>query len=240
LPAAPSRRRPGEFDFAAQMADDQVVDQEDLVRSSLSLRPSPALLVGIAALCLGLGGTAIAGPDGIREALTKAKVTKAKVKKISKEQANKQIDKRAPGLSVANAATADSADSFGGMTATRIDPFTLSNGENRELGTFGPFTLTATCVINATNTDEALVTITTSQNNSAFKGEDDDADFDVGDSVPYVEAGGTPTGVPYFEEDGGAAIAPDGTGLPGNQLYAGANVLGEPGKCRFGGVIFAG
>jgi hypothetical protein len=166
-------------------------------------------------------------------------VTKAKVKKIAKNQANKQITKRESGLSVASAATAASADSFGGMTATPIAPFTLTNGASRELGTFGPFTLTATCAINDANSDEALVTITTSQSNSAFKGEDEDADFDVGDSVPYVEAGGSPTGTPYFQEDGGVAIAPDGTELLGHQLYAGVNVLGEPGECRFGGVILA-
>ena len=207
-------------------------------RRTPSHRPSPALVVATAALCLALVGTAIAGPGGVQDALTKAKLTKSKVKKISKKQANKQITKREPGLSVASAVTATSAESFGGMTATRIDPFTLTNGGSRELGTFGPFTLTATCAINDANTDEALITITTSQNNSAFKGEDEDADFDVGDSVPYVEAGGTPTGVPYFQEDGGAAIAPDGSELLGHQLYAGANVLGEPGSCRFGGVIF--
>jgi hypothetical protein len=38
-------------------------------------------------------------------------VTKASVKKIAKKQANKQITRRAPGLSVANAQTAGSAES---------------------------------------------------------------------------------------------------------------------------------
>lgn len=208
---------------------------------ALGHRPSPATVIATVALSLALAGTAIAGPEAITSALSKGKV-----KKIAKKQAGKQIDKREPGLSVASAVTAGSAetagsaDSFGGMTATRIDPFTLTNGGSRALGTFGPFTLTATCSINAANTDEALVTIRTSQNNSAFKGEDDEADFDPGDDVAYVLASITPTGTPSFEEDGGAAIAPDGTELLGHQLYAGVNVLGEPGTCRFGGVIFAG
>ena len=199
-----------------------------------SKRPSPAMFVAVVALSFALAGTAIAGPD----ALTRA-VSKSKVKKIAKKQANKQITKRAPTLSVAHAETASSADSFGGMTATRIEPFTLTNGGSEAIGTFGPFTLTATCTINQANTDIALVNITTSQNNSAFKGEDEDADFDVGDTVPYVEANVTPTATPAFEEDGGAAVAPDGTELLGHQLYAGVNTLGEVGSCRFGGVVFA-
>jgi hypothetical protein len=196
------------------------------------------MVVAIVALCFALAGTAIAGPEAIISGLSKSKV-----KKIAKKQANKQINKREAELSVASAVTAGSAAtaaSFGGMTATRIDPLTLTTGGSRGLGTFGPFTLTATCTINQADTDVALVTITTSQNNSAFKGEDEDADFDVGDSPSYVEASITPTGTPYFQEDGGAAIAPDGTELLGHQLYAGVNVLGEPGRCRFGGVVFAG
>ncbi len=209
------------------------------MRHALGHRPSPAMVIATIALSLALAGTAIAGPEAITSALNKGKV-----KKIAKKQATKQIDKREAGLSVASAVTAGSAetagsaDSFGGMTATRIDPFTLTNGGSRELGTFGPFTLTASCAINQVATDVALVTITTNQNNSAFKGEDEEPDFDVGDTPAYVDAS-TPTGTPFFEEDGGAAIAPDGTELLGHQLYAGVNVFGAPGTCRFGGVIFA-
>jgi len=53
-------------------------------------RPSPAMVIAIVALIAALGGTAIAG--GV--------LNKKKVKNIS----NNQITKRAPGLSVANAA----------------------------------------------------------------------------------------------------------------------------------------
>ena len=58
-------------------------------------RPSPAMLVAIAALIVALGGTAVAG--GV--------LNKKKVKNIS----NNQITNRAPGLSVNNAKTADKA-----------------------------------------------------------------------------------------------------------------------------------
>ena len=55
-------------------------------------RPSPAMVVAIVALIAALGGTALAGGF----------ITKKKAKTV----ADKQITKRAPGLSVASAATA--------------------------------------------------------------------------------------------------------------------------------------
>ena len=66
-------------------------------------RPSPAIVVGVLALVAALGGTALAAnPTANTSALSKKKV-----KKIT----TKQIDKLAPGLSVANAETADTATS---------------------------------------------------------------------------------------------------------------------------------
>ena len=61
-------------------------------------RPSPAIVIAILALVAGVTGAAVASPSA-------KKVTTKKVKKI----ADKEIDKKAPGLSVAHAATADSA-----------------------------------------------------------------------------------------------------------------------------------
>ena len=61
-------------------------------------RPSPAMLVAIAALIVALGGTAVAG--GV--------LNKKKVKNIS----NNQITQRAPGLSVASA---KNSDALGGL-----------------------------------------------------------------------------------------------------------------------------
>ena len=144
--------------------------------------------------------------------------------------------------STANSAnTAGSAASLGGMSAHRVDSFTLSNGGSRVVGTFGPFTLTATCTINAANVDTARISITTSQNNSAYIGENEDADFDIADPpIVYVEASGTPTGTAAIDEDGPLALGPDGTELFGHQLYAAVNKLGQSGTCRFGGVVFVG
>jgi hypothetical protein len=160
-----------------------------------------------------------------------------------------QIDESTLGT-VPNAATAGqastansagSAASFGGMSAHRVDPFALSNGGSRVVGTFGPFTLTATCTINAANVDTARISITTSQNNSVYIGENEDADFDIADPpIVYVEATVTGTGTPAIDEDGPLALGPDGTELFGHQLYAAVNTLGQVGTCRFGGVLLVG
>ena len=64
-------------------------------------RPRPALIVAIVALVAALAGTAVA------EQATTSKLTTKKVKKIAK----KQVEKLAPGLSVANADNATNADS---------------------------------------------------------------------------------------------------------------------------------
>jgi hypothetical protein len=65
-------------------------------------RSGTAILVAVAALVAAVAGTAIADDQGASTA-----VSKKKVKKIAK----KQINKLAPGLSVAHARTADSATS---------------------------------------------------------------------------------------------------------------------------------
>jgi hypothetical protein len=70
-------------------------------------RPSPAMTVAGAALIIALAGTAIAAPTALKSVLDKQE--KKQVKKIAKNQANNQITQRAPGLSVANANTANTA-----------------------------------------------------------------------------------------------------------------------------------
>jgi hypothetical protein len=67
-------------------------------------RPSPAMITAVLALVAALGGTALAG------VATTAKLDK-KEKKQAKKVATKQINKLAPGLSVASADTATTANS---------------------------------------------------------------------------------------------------------------------------------
>ena len=63
-------------------------------------RPSPALVIAVLALVAAIAGTAVAGPGA-----TTSKLTKKKVVNI----ADQEINKLAPGLSVAHANTADTA-----------------------------------------------------------------------------------------------------------------------------------
>jgi hypothetical protein len=104
----------------------------------------------------------------------------------------------------------------------------------------GPFTLTATCLINQAGNDTAAVQITTSQSDSALDADDSDGDFDVGETHNFLAVGG-PTGTPEIDaNEDGTAIAPDGTEILGQGLYVGVNVLGQPGQCRFGGTVYVG
>jgi hypothetical protein len=74
-----------------------------MIRRIRASRPSPAIVVAILALVAAVAGTAVA------EVATTARLDK-KEKKQVKKIAKKQINKLAPGLSVAHADTADTAD----------------------------------------------------------------------------------------------------------------------------------
>ena len=78
-------------------------------------RPSPAMIIAVIALVLGLGGAAIA-----------ADLTKPQVKKIAKKVANKQIKKKAilksqeGSLNVNSAKTADTAANAAAVNGVRV------------------------------------------------------------------------------------------------------------------------
>lgn len=209
------------------------------------MRPSPATVIALIALIAALSGSAYAALSrnsiGTKQ-LKKSAVRTSDIRNnaVTGKKAKESSFGQVPSANTANTAdTANSATSFGGMTAVPIAPFTLTNGGSQPVVSHGPFTLTATCTINQGGVDTAAVEITTSQNNSAFAGEQEPGDFDIGDTFPYVEAVvATPN--PEFQEDSGAAIAPDGSEILGHQLYAGVNIFGQPGVCRFGGVLFLG
>jgi hypothetical protein len=78
-------------------------------------RPSPAMILALIALTFALGGTALAGPSV-------SKLTKSKVRTI----ADKEINKLAPGLSVANADKATTATTAGASSvgAGALEPIT--------------------------------------------------------------------------------------------------------------------
>ncbi len=146
------------------------------------VRPSPALIVAVLALVAGLAGTAVAGQG--------SGVTKKKVKKI----ATKQINKLAPGLSVANADTA--TDATNAVNADRADNATnasnalnatnaanagkvdgadvcsgvvsLQNNDVRDVCVAGPLRVEASCGINPTFTTVSLEVASDQDNAWAF------------------------------------------------------------------------
>ena len=117
--------------------------------NSVRSRPSRGLVVGVIVLSVAMAGTAIAGPDAITRALTKSKV-----KQISKKQANKQIKKKASGLSVASADTATRAGSAAQVDTLQVDPVNVeatvspeADAPETELLAHGPFTIYAKCYL---------------------------------------------------------------------------------------------
>jgi hypothetical protein len=96
---------------------------------------SPAMLVAALALVAAFAATAIAGPDVLQRA-----ITKKKVKKI----ATKQINKLAPGLSVAHAETAGAAGDAGsidGLDSSQLQRAGLVDHAQRSATSTTPLTL---------------------------------------------------------------------------------------------------
>jgi hypothetical protein len=147
-------------------------------------------------------------------------------------------------LNATTAANAGNAASVGGFRIARVTPFTLTNNQTREVLREGPFTFTATCAINVGGTtDTATIDIATTQNNAAFDSDDTTPDLDTNTPLidrQFVESSGN-TGLPNFDQEtDGSAIATDGTEIDGSELYAGVNILNQPGVCRFGGFFTIG
>jgi hypothetical protein len=109
------------------------------MRRLKGLRPSPAIVVALLALVAGLAGTAVAGPDASTSA-----VTKKKAKKI----ANKQITKRAPGLTVGNSEKLD------GLDANQLTPASSNNvqSSNQDLSPADQVVLSTTITTAGTST----------------------------------------------------------------------------------------
>jgi hypothetical protein len=97
------------------------------------------MIVAAVALIFAVAGTAIAGPGSIS-----SKISKSKVKKIAK----KQIAKAAPGLSVAKAASADTAanaDAVNGHKIFKIFATIPVGSADQTIATFAGYTLSASC-----------------------------------------------------------------------------------------------
>jgi hypothetical protein len=128
-----------------------------------------------------------------------------------------------------------------------VTPFTIGKG-SREMLKAGPFTLTARCRLNETiglvpNQDQADIVISTTQQDSAFDGEDLLGRFgpttDI-ESRQFVNTAVSNHGLAKFEASSdGLAIGGDGVVyIKGSYLFAGINISGQPDKCKFGGYVF--
>ena len=112
----------------------------------------------------------------------------------------------------------------------------------------GPFTLTARCRVNETingtaGSDQADIIISTTQAKSAFDGDDLLGIARPGRQhrdAPVRQHRAVPTESRAFEASSdGLAIGGDGkVYIKGSYLFAGMNVAGDTGKCKFGGYIF--
>jgi hypothetical protein len=107
-------------------------------------KPSPAMAVAIAALCVSLVGTAIAAPVAL---ISLTKQEKKQVRKIAGKISNQSITARAPYLSVANANRADIANTAG--TAKSAD--TAKSAETAKSADTAKSAESATNAANASN-----------------------------------------------------------------------------------------
>ena len=222
----------------------------------LRRRPSPALAVSLVALFVALGGSAyaltITGGDVVNGSLTGSDIRNRSLTQADlKGRALKGtlMIKDSVGYNAVNEQVLDASkfkqvnsskdsDRLAGAAGLRIAPFYLDNNQSKAVGTVGPFTLTARCRTDAAD-QIAEIVVQTNQSNSAVDGATKDTVFDIGETVALVAAQG-PTGTAAFDQEAaGAAIAPDGTEILGQELYAGVSVLGQANKCRFGGLVLS-
>jgi hypothetical protein len=217
-------------------------------------RPSPTLAVAAIALFVALGGSAYAltitgsnvvngsltGSDIRNRSLTQADLRGRALKGtlMIKDSVGYNAVKEqvldASKLKQVN--SAKDADALVGVKGVRVEPFFLDDNQSKAVATIGPFTLTARCRTEAPN-QIAEVVVQTNQSDAAIDGAAPDADFDVGETAVLV-AVQAPSGTATFDQEAaGAAIAPDGTEIVGQELYAGVSVLGQVNKCRFGGLL---
>jgi hypothetical protein len=214
----------------------------------LRRRPSPALVIALIALFVAMGGVSYGLATGSIDSreIRNRTITDSDVKRRSLEGTLIKKDRigynavKEEGLDASKlkkVKSAEEADKVGGATVRRVAALDLNVGQSSNVASVGPFTLTARCRADAAD-HVAEIVVQTNQNDSAVDGAQPDADFDVGEVAALVVAQGV-GGTPVFDQEAaGAAIAPDGTELMGQELYAGASVLGHPNRCRFGGLLF--
>jgi hypothetical protein len=206
--------------------------RKKLNSSVMRHKPSPAFIISVIALIVAVGGGtfAIAASD----------------KKKDKKIANKVVTKRAPGLSVLhaktadNATNADNATSAGGMRVVKIYAEQAPGTGTQTIASGNGFTITASCgaadeVTADVNAPSGPDTLAESQGNNDNGGPFTDEDeTNSGSSVDLVGDPGTVT-------DGGStftATAEGGHGVSGQIEFKPANETYSPNVCVYSGFAF--
>jgi hypothetical protein len=178
-------------------------------------RPSPTLLVAVAALIAALGGTAVAS-----DPVATTAISKKKTKKIAKKQAKKYFDANIGDASVANAKNADTAETANAAFSTfHNDPIAFPNS----LGTIGTLNIpkAGSYVVNAKLWSGNL-SATNSNSNRCTLTADADSDttaFDnLGNATDDSESVALQV-VHTFDAPGSVVLACTDTGLGDTQAF---------------------
>ena len=213
----------------------------------LRRRPSPALLVSFIALFAALGGSAYAltitganirngtvrGADVKNYSLTGKDIARDSLGRVPIKE------ERLDATKLGKVKSAGAADSVGGVTTKRIARFALSTNGSKELLRQGPLVFSARCRMDGAD-QAAEIVVQTAQNGAAVDGVENDPQLNIGETVVLARAAAAP-GTPSFQQAGaGAAIAPDGTEVLGQELYTGTSVIGQVNVCQFGGAFDVG
>jgi len=189
-------------------------------------KPSPALIISVIALIFAVGGgyAAAKGSD----------------KKSDKKIANSVVTKRAPGLSVLQAKTADTAKVATELGYGHRYNFIAGPTAGTDFLTVGPFTFDLKCEINSAGNDIVTMEIRSSVDHAMYDAGPEIDDMVAGTKYTFESATNT-TGDPdieitSFNSDGG--FAPDGSAFSSAGPVLTLNPPGHAGQCGASGVIF--
>jgi hypothetical protein len=217
-------------------------------------KPSPALVISIIALFVALSGTGYAvskvpkrsvGPSQLRVDAVRNKNIKAGAVSRSKIRAKAVTATQVATDSllgrnilessltkVPDSDKLDGQDSSKFLRATRVERFTLGNGESSAFHQQGSLTFTARCDIDQVgSSDFARVDLTSTQP-GAFDRNGSPFTLNAGQSTAFLNA-------PGFAAGDGHVLTADGTEIAGMSLYGAADTPGYTGRCAFGGWILA-
>jgi hypothetical protein len=224
-------------------------------------QPSPALVIAVIALFVALGGGAYAALRVGSKQIANNSIRSKDVRNNQlrgKDVRNRSLSGRDIALdslagpqidepSLGRVPNAGNAQALQGRRRVGVPPFTLANGQAREVMREGPFVLTARCRIGVAmvdgDRDVAEVLIASNVANAAFDAAGSGAlgPGTAEEDRVFVNAVALPGEVAVDSLQDALALAPDGTEeIVDASLYAAVNALGQPRTCRFGGYVDLG